>query len=172
MKLTRQPLLLAALLLCAALLVGCGGGLSKAEYEAEVKKIGNAVEDDIDSLDSGEPNPEDIETAQNSIEKAADDISELEPPTEVEKLHADLVSALRDTAKLLGRLGPLMEQANKDPQSMGEDEMAKMNEITADFGKIQERMNRVTEGYAKKDYDIGLGEGTGDDSRDADGDRP
>lgn len=158
MKLSRLLTTLVAALLCAALVAGCGGGPSKAEYEKDVKKIGNAVEKDIDKLDSGQPSAKDIESAQESIEQAADDIDELEPPAEVEKLHDDLVKTLNDTAELLGRLGPLMEKATKDPQSLGEDEMKSMNEITTDFGKIQDEMNRITEGYAKKKYDIGLGE--------------
>lgn len=157
MKLTRLLTMLVASVALAALVAGCGGP-SKAEYEREVKKIGNQVEADIDKLDSGQPSPKDIETAQESIEEAADEIEELDAPEEVEKLHDDLVAALNDTAELLGRLGPLMEKASKDPQSMGEDEMSQMNEITADFGKIQEEMNRITEGYEKKQYDVGLGE--------------
>lgn len=163
MKLSRLLTTLVAALLCAALVAGCGGGPSKEDYEKSVKKIGNEVEKDIDALGNGQPSAKDIEAAQESIDEAADDIDELEPPEEVEKLHEDLVETLHDTAELLGRLSPLMEKAAKDSQSMGDEEMKRMNEVTADFGEIQEEMNRITEGYAKKDYDIGLGEA--DDSK-------
>lgn len=156
MKTFRVPTMIATALLCAALLAGCGGGPSKAEYEKEVRRIGDDVEKEIDKLDSGAPTPETLDTATDSIEQAADEIEDVEPPKEVEDLHEDLVQALRDTAELLGRLGPLMEQATKDPESLGEEQRAEMEKVTADFAKIEQEMDRITKGYEKQKYDIGL----------------
>lgn len=157
MKLSRLPLTIAVAVLSAALLAGCGGP-SKADYEKEVRAIGADVEKEIDKLDSGAPTPETLEKATKTIDKAADDIDEIEPPSDVEKLHDDLVSTLHDTADLLGRLAPLMEQATTDPESMGDEEREQMEKITTDFEAIEKEMDRVTKGYEKRDYDIGLGD--------------
>lgn len=158
MKPSRLLLMIAVALMGAALLAGCGGP-SKKEYEKEVRAIGADVEEEIDKLGEGAPTPDTLERATSTLEGAADDIEDVEPPSEVEELHDDLVTTLRDTADLLGRLGPLMEQASKDPSSLGEKERAQMEEITSDFEAIEKEMDRITKGYEKRDYDIGLGEG-------------
>ncbi len=73
---TLRRLTMTALLMLAAsmLLVACGGGTSKADYEEQVSKIGDAVDKDLDSLDSGDPTPESIEAAQKSLDDAASDL--------------------------------------------------------------------------------------------------
>jgi outer membrane murein-binding lipoprotein Lpp len=157
MKTARLLLALVAALLCAALLAGCGG-TSKADYQKQVKKIGSKVEKDIDKLDSGSPSTKDIDAAHDSIDQAADDIDDIDPPSEVKDLHEDLVSTLHDTADVLDRLAPLMAKATKDPTSLGKDEQDEMADITKDFAKIQKEMTRIEAGYKKKKYDIGLGD--------------
>ena len=155
MKLSRiVPMLLTAIL-AAALLAGCGEP-SKADYEKDIEKVGNKVEKDLDALDSGQPTPATLTKATKSLNAAADEIEEITPPSEVEDLHDDLVSALRDTADLLGRMAPLMKMATEDPSKLGEDDLSKMTKISEDFTKIEARMKKVEKGFEDKKYDIGL----------------
>lgn len=152
---SRLLVAIAIALLSAALLAGCGG-VSKAEYEKDVKKVATKVEKDLDKLDSGTPTAKDLDTAKESLETAADDLEDIEAPSEVEDLHDDLVSTLNDTAKLMDEMAPLMEKASKDPTSLGEKELEQMNEITTDFGAIEKRMAKIEAGYKKKKYSVGL----------------
>ena len=155
MKNSRLLVAIAIALLSAALLAGCGG-VSKSEYEKDVKKVASKVEKDLDKLDSGTPTAKDLETAKGTLEDAADDLEDIEAPSEVEDLHDDLVSTLRDTSKLMDEMSPLMEKASKDPTSLGEKELEDMNEITTKFGDIEKRMAKIEAGYKKKKYSVGL----------------
>lgn len=152
---SRLLVAIAIALLSAALLAGCGG-VSKAEYEKEVEKIGTKVEKDLNKLDSGQPTSKDLVTAEKSLNDAADDLEDVEAPSDVEKLHDDLVDTLRDTAKLMDEMAPLMEKAAKDPTSLGAKELEQMNGITTKFGDIEKRMAKIEAGYKKKKYKVGL----------------
>lgn len=155
MKNSRLLVAIAIALLSAALLAGCGG-VSKSEYEKDVKKVASKVEKDLDKLDSGTPTAKDLETAKGTLEDAADDLEDIEAPSEVEDLHDDLVKTLDDTADLMDDMAPLMEKASKDPTSLGEKELEDMNEITTKFGDIEKRMAKIEAGYKKKKYSVGL----------------
>jgi predicted nucleic acid-binding Zn-ribbon protein len=155
MKKSRLLVAIAIALLSAALLAGCGG-VSKADYEKDVKKVATKVEKDLDKLDSGTPTAKDLDTAQKTLESAADDLEDIDPPSEVEDLHDDLVETLNDTAKLMDKMAPLMDKASKDPTSLGEKELEQMNEITTEFGDIEKRMSKIEAGYKKKKYSVGL----------------
>jgi hypothetical protein len=155
-KFPRLLLFVAAALITAALLAGCGGP-SKASYEKDMKKISAKAEKDIDKLTSGsQPSAKDIENAQKTLDEAADDVDDIDPPSEVKDLHNDLVKVLHDTADLMGELGPIMELSQKDPSKVTEKEIKKMNSVTEKFGKIQKEMTRITKAYKKKDYNIGF----------------
>ncbi len=155
MKKSRLLVAIAIALLSAALLAGCGG-VSKADYEKDVKQVATKVEKDLDKLDSGTPTAKDLETAQKTLETAADDLDDIEAPSDVEDLHDDLVDTLNDTAKLMDEMAPLMEKASKDPTSLGEKELEQMNDITTKFGDIEKRMSKIEAGYKKKKYSVGL----------------
>lgn len=152
---SRLLVAIATALLSAALLAGCGG-VSKAEYEKEVKAVATKVEKDLDKLDSGTPTAKDLDTAQSTLETAADDLEDIEAPSEVEELHDDLIKTLRDTGELMDKMAPLMEKASEDPTSLGEKELEQMNEITTDFGAIEKRMAKIEAGYKKQKYSVGL----------------
>lgn len=156
MHTTRLLAAITIALLSAALLAGCGG-VSKDEYEKSVEKVGADVEKDLDKLDSGQPTAKDLDTARESLESGADDLEEIEAPSEVEGLHEDLVSTLRDTADLMDRMAPLMEKAAEDPANLGEKELEQMQGITTEFADIEKRMAKIDKGYAKKKYEVGLG---------------
>ncbi|MCW2926309.1 MAG: hypothetical protein JWM86_277 [Thermoleophilia bacterium] len=155
MKTTRLLAAIVALVACAALLAGCGGP-SKKEYEKDVRSVGNSVEKDIKALDSGTPTAKDLDSAQKSLDDAADELDDIDAPDDVSKLHDDLVDTLHDTSDLLGKMGPLMDKATKDPTSLGADEMKDLQKITTDFAAIEKRMKKIEKGYKDKDYSIGL----------------
>jgi hypothetical protein len=148
----RSPLAIAGVALCAGLLAGCGG-VSKADYEKDVRAVGKKVEKDFDKLSSGQPSTKDLENAEGALDKAADDIDAVEAPAEVEDLHEDLVAVLHDAGDLMGEMAPLLEQATKDPANADQEKLAKVSE---DFSKIDKRMKDVQKGYKDKGYDIGL----------------
>jgi len=159
-KFSRLLLFMAAALISAALLAGCGGP-TKSEYQKEMKKISVKAEKDIDKLTSGsQPSAKDIEQAQKTLDQAADDVDDITPPSDVKDLHNDLVKVLHDTADLMGELGPIMELSQKDPSKVTEAEIKKMNSVTDKFGKIQKEMTRITKAYKKKNYNIGFDTGS------------
>lgn len=151
----RSTVVLVAILASAMLLAGCGG-TSKADYETEVQKIGEQVNEDLDKLDSGTPDEKQIKLAVVSLRKASDDIDAIDPPSEVKSLHEDLVSTLDDTADLLGRMAPIMKLAAEDPTKLGQDDIDTMTKITSDFEDIQKRMAKIEAGFKKKKYEVGL----------------
>jgi outer membrane murein-binding lipoprotein Lpp len=152
---SRLLVLLAALTIGAALLAGCGG-TSKAEYEEQVTKIGAKVEKDLNKLDEGDPTGADLTAATKSLDSAVAELGKVEAPSEVSKLHGELIDTLRDTSELLGRMGPLMEQATADPSKLDADDLELIGTITTDFGKIEKRMDKVNAGFQAKQYDVGL----------------
>ena len=161
----RRTLTAALVLVVASLLLVACGGTSKADYEKQVTKIGNTVDEDLNKLDEGEPSVESIEAAQKSLKDAASELDDIDPPSEVSDLHDDLVKVLEDTAELFGTMAPLMQQAADDPSSLGEEELNTMQSVQGDFADIEKRMNAVEEGFKDKDYEIGLdADSSSDDS--------
>lgn len=160
MKLTRLSLAVLAALLCAGLLAACGGGPTKAGYEKEMTKASEDAQKELKKLQEGTPTPEDVDSAQKTMEKTADDVEDIEPPSEVEDLHKDLTKVLRDTAKLMGELKPLLELSDKDPSKLSAEERTQMQEVPEKFAKLQKDMDRITKGYNKKKYKIGFNEET------------
>lgn len=153
MKLTRLLVTLVAALTCAALIAGCGG-TSKAEYEKEVNSLAKSIEKDTKALQSGTPDAKAMESAQKSLDKAADELDDIDPPSEVEKYHDDLVDVLHDTSDLLGKMGPLMTKAIKDPTKIGADEQKEMQGYIEDFSKLEKRMKKIDAGFKKEKYKI------------------
>jgi hypothetical protein len=102
----------------AAFAGGCGGGgggggggtLSKADY---AKKLG-AIAKEIQALQSvgtsGGSAESKYQKLRDGMNKAADDLSKLNPPSNVKQDNADLVSGFRALANALGPL----EKATKD----------------------------------------------------------
>lgn len=158
MKFTRLLVAALAAVLCAALLAGCGGGPTKAGYEKEMRKVSKRAEKQLDTLQEGTPTAKDVEKAQKTLEDAADDVADIEPPSEVKDLHKDLEKVLRDTAGLMGELKPLLALQKKDQKDITAEESRQMQEVPEKFAKVQKEMARVTSGYAKKKYKIGFDE--------------
>lgn len=155
MKSYRPFLLTILAIAAAALLAGCGG-TSKADYEKDVKSIGKDVSKEMKAFEAGEPSASDLEDAAKSLDGAADDLDDITPPSEVKDLHEDLIKALRDGGESLGAMAPLLEKVAEDPSSLTEKDSEKMSELGTDVQKLGERMDKVTKGFEKKDYDLGF----------------
>lgn len=95
---------LAALALLAA---GCGGddGSSKEDYEREVQTVGDTLQrtfGELGSSISGSGSTEQaatkLEEGAASLDKAAADFRDIDPPTEIEDSHNQIVSGLEALA--------------------------------------------------------------------------
>jgi maltose-binding protein MalE len=158
-KFSRLLFFMAAAVVCAALLAGCGGGpLSKDEYQKQMKSTITKAEKDLDKLTSGsdQPTEAEIKEVQKRVQKTADDVDKIDPPSEVKDLHKDLVKEFNETADVIGQLPDVIELGKKDPTKISEADHKKINDVTDQFGKIQKEFARISKGYKKKHYDIGL----------------
>ncbi len=96
---------------------GCGGGgggdrLSKAEYQQEVKKVGDTLTSSVDGLTgafSASPDSLDqvgtqIDELREAMNQAADDLDALEPLEDAQSAHDQLVEGIRGFADELGEV--------------------------------------------------------------------
>jgi hypothetical protein len=155
-KSTRLLVVALVAVLCAALLAACGSEPTKADYQKQMKKASATAQGELDKLESGATSEKDVDKAQAALEQAADDVADIDPPSEVKDLHADLEDVLRDSAKQMGKIKPLLPLSKKDPKTLTPDEKKKMEDVTKGFAKVQKEMARVTAGYDKKKYKIGF----------------
>ena len=146
MNLHRTTLPILASLLCTLLLAGCGEP-SKKDYEKEMTAIGEKADKDMKQLEGGQPTEKDIKEAGDTLEQVADDFEDVTPPSEVEDLHDDLVKTVRDLAGSMDQ----MDEMIKDPANADPKDMEKLQ-------KASERLDKITKGYKKKGYDIGIDE--------------
>jgi hypothetical protein len=106
---TRIALLL-LLVLAAAGCGGDGGRLAKPEYQKEVRQVGDTLGKSIRGLGEAGSNTDlkaaakQIETLQDALRAAADDLDELRPPEEIEGAHDELVDGIRGFADELDEL--------------------------------------------------------------------
>lgn len=162
----RITTVVAALLVAAFVAAGCGSEMSKGEYEKSVNKIAAKVEKQFDSFDSEVPTQKDIDDAQGAIDTAVEDLDDLDPPSEVKDLHEDMVKTIRGMSDVLDRMAPLLKKAMtamKDPASVDEAEMTKlqgeMEEIGKDAEAATKKMEKISKAFKKKGYDIDIDEG-------------
>lgn len=152
MRTFRLPLALLAVLACSTLLLACGGP-SKEEYERQMQRVNARIDEDIEQVSAGEPSVRALDAAIASIERAARDMEEIEPPGEVEQLHDDFVDAAGETAKLLERLRPLMEKVTSGAR-LDADEMERFEEFQVEFTKLESRTEEIVDGFEQRGYDI------------------
>ena len=139
----------------AIVLAGCGGGggLSKDEYTERFR----AAIARVDSATSVTTNPSgpDREQAAREIEKVGaayaglrDDLSELEPPAEVEGAHGDYVSAAGELSGSFKRYGEKVREGDREAIARG---IAGVFEPPT-IGKLE----RATKSFQEKGYRLGL----------------
>jgi hypothetical protein len=94
------------LLALAPLAAGCGGDdADKDEYEREVREVGQTLESTFGSLGtsiSGSGNTEEaatkLEEGASSLDRASQELGDIDPPSEIEGPHDDLVEGLGELA--------------------------------------------------------------------------
>jgi cytochrome c556 len=99
---------LALCLVAIALVVtGCGGGgdTSKADYEKQVNAAGKALQQSFGDIGTSIGNAKDtkqtaakLADGATALDKAADDLGDIDPPDEIESQHNDLVDGLHELA--------------------------------------------------------------------------
>lgn len=148
-----------ALLAFLLALAGCGGGgggseLSKSEYQKEVQAVGKTLSTSIDDLGSAVSGSGDLEEAagqidalQEALKGAADDLAELEPPSDVESAHDKLVEGIRGFADGLDDLESAMADGDVD-------EIQKFQTDFASSDAVQ-KISDATEELGEKGYKIG-----------------
>jgi len=161
----RSITILLALVTAALIAAGCGGGMSKSEYEKEVNKIGDRVEKKFDAVEEV-PTQDDIKSAQKAIDTAVSDLEDLDPPSEISDLHDDLIDTIKSMNGVLDRMAPLMEDATKamkDPTSVDQDAMTelqtKMEKVGKDADKASAELDRITKAMKKKGVDLDIANG-------------
>jgi hypothetical protein len=145
-------MLLVTALVSASLLAGCGA-LSKSEYQKQMKAVGKKADKQFKSFKTGQPSAKSMTKASKALDSVADDVEDITPPSDVESLHKRLIKVLRKTARTIKKLGPLMDQAMKDPTKI---DQKQMESVQKDMADVQTEMDSIQKGYKKKKYDVGF----------------
>lgn len=112
MRSLRFRLVPAVLVILAALLLAaCGGDeTSKDDYQDQMRNVAKDITTASDEVSSMKPDAEPADRAKTIrrqselLEAAADKAEGIDAPGDAEDAHKEFVGALRDYAKLLGRL--------------------------------------------------------------------
>lgn len=152
MKRILQPLfVLLALVACAGLVAACGG-LSKTQYQKQVKKIMDKVEKDGKNVfSSSNPTEADFKKAEKLINQAADDLDDISPPSDVKDLHKSMIEDIRTLADAMPKFGKAMAALQKDP-SKAESMMKDLESEQKKVQKATERMEKTRLAFVKKGY--------------------
>lgn len=148
-----------ALVVCAALLMGGCGSVSKQEYGKELRSTMGDLEssygDAIGQAGGGRggatpTDPAKLGTAQLALRDAATRLDEIDPPNDLRDEHRELVAGVRDMASAVSLLIKANELADSDP--------AKARKLTAKFA-ADDSFRRVGDAAARLDragVDAGL----------------
>ncbi len=148
MSLRRQLPLLILLLAVPLAVAGCGGGVSKEDYEAGLGKVQVQLEDaneasrEASGTSDAAERSEALGKAQAAIDRAADTAEDLEPPDDAKDEHEQLASALREYATLFGELASLKED---DPRQ---------TELYSEAGTIVERLDSANRALDEAGYEV------------------
>jgi hypothetical protein len=141
-------------LAAAAMLVasGCGGGgskaLTKAEYEKQMRVIGENLSKSLNTLGtatSAKAAATALEKVQAEMKKGAADMEAIKPPEEIETQHAQLVAGVE---KFGEQLEPVITKLDKGNLQA----LAQVTSLTA-LTEIQNASQALNE----KGYDIASG---------------
>ena len=148
-----------------ALLAGCGGGggsksgdggggkpssppLTKQAYQAKLQSISKEIGNSIgSSTGKGKLATKEVDKLVGAFHTFADRLREVNPPTAVKALHAQLIQAMEDLGNEFPDIAKKLNSSSKDPSAA----------ITALFGAhaVQELI-KVGNGFKKKGYDLNL----------------
>ena len=152
--LTRFPILrvlalAAALLVAVPTLTACGSDSKTQKYDSEGKKVVDQFQKDVNTAKTnlqGQTDPEGvakgIEEMKAAFTKAADGLSQLDPPSDAKATHDKFVSQLRDFGPQLDKLATAVRQ--KDAQALGEVQttfQAKLAELQKTSDELKSKLN-------------------------------
>lgn len=144
LNLSRVVLLVAGALVAA----GCGGGVSKDDYERGLGTVQSQLEDANEAsrtaseADDAAGRSAALQDAQRAIQRAADTATRLKAPDDAKDEHEQLASALQDYAKLFGELAALKDD---DPRQ---------TELYGRAGAIVERLDAANRALDKAGYEV------------------
>lgn len=88
-----------ALVSAALLLGGCGGGMSKAEYEREMSAVGRDVDKAMREIDGS--GVQQARQVRKELSRGVDRLRDMDPPEEVADAHEDLIHGLEGMVELM-----------------------------------------------------------------------
>jgi hypothetical protein len=138
-------------------LVACGGGgssdtLSKSDYEAKVKGIGNDLKTSFDALQGNTKDIGELETkvaaAQGKLQSASNQLKSLKPPKDV----------AADNTKLATALSALAGVFNNMKQALASKDVSKIQQLAQQIqtSPAVQNAKSATDDLKKKGYDIGV----------------
>ncbi len=148
--------ILASLLALMLVAAGCGSpSLTKEQYEEEVQRIAQDVQERFDEVAvlgaQGEADRDALRASAAALEDAADGFADLDPPAEIADAHDDMVAAVRSLARMMQRLVELDEEAEESGRGLRE-LLAGDEEFATQAQEVQEQLMAVTEAYEEAGY--------------------
>ena len=146
-------LCLAALMLVAA---GCGGdddGTSKEDYEKEVREAGQTLEKTFTNIGasiSGAGSPKEaaakLDEGADALEKTSGDLGDIEPPSDIEDSHDELVEGLDELA----------DEFRNGADAAEEGDPTKLREFATSLSRSEavQKIQSAGEEIEKKGYDF------------------
>ncbi len=133
---------------------GVGGGrLSKSEYQKQVQAEGKKIRDAFQSLTPQNATDfkalaKSVRKGQTELNKAADQLGKINPPSDIEGPHRDLVAAMHELADELGPFADALETADTKKINAASQKISK----SAAVKKAQKAVADIK----KKGYDLGV----------------
>jgi hypothetical protein len=149
-----RPVQLAALVVGAIALAGCGGGgssrLSKSQYEHEIKAEGKALQSAFTALDvNSNTKLKDLATKvgklRGNLEHSANDFDKLKPPKDAEADNKKIAQTLHRFADIFGELQQAARAGNR----------AKLAAVQQKLLAASQAGIQATNDLKTKGYDVG-----------------
>jgi len=142
------------LLLATALVAAGCGGSDRADYEQELAKVGDVVEQALDRLPEDQAEAltaENVRALAEELDDAASELADLDPPKDAASAHKSLHSGLRGVASSFDQLADDLGEARTDS------EKARVFVAFATdqgIGRAFEQLGDAQESYARNDYRV------------------
>lgn len=137
------------------LVAACGGGeTSKADYERSMRDVAKDITTASEEVSSMKPDAKPADRAGTIrrqgelLDKAADKAAAIDAPDDATDAHEEFVDALRDYAKLLGRLADASEDGGSS-----EEQAALLGEARTPLDRLDKaskRLNNAGYTFAKE----------------------
>lgn len=141
-------LALGLVVLCLALVVGCGGDTEeKNDYVKAVNKAQNDFLANVQKMSSSAGTPDAAKQAFTDLDSATDkvisDLEAIDAPDDVKDLHQDLIASLNEFKQVLAKTGDAL--SSNDPQELIEAQTALATDVTEIGNKINATTNEINQ---------------------------